>query len=265
MAVSVADDFTGTALPLDEGGLQQALGVIGVGAAELWAVLGVETTGCGFLPDRRPKILFERHVFSRETGHRFDASNPDLSDPRPGGYGPPGAAQYARLLRATTLDRQAALRSASWGIGQVMGYNAVSAGYPDVEQMVAAMIASEGAQLMAMVRFVGASQLDGALRTHDWPGFARGYNGPNYAINSYDTRLASAYERFFHGGLPDLTVRAAQVYLLYLGYEPGPIDGVLGRFTRSAMNDFQEQRSLPVTEALDDPTSAALQRAVAGD
>jgi hypothetical protein len=260
----MANGFTGSALPLDEEGLQQSLQVIGVGAAELWAVLGVETTGCGFLPDRRPKILFERHVFSRETGHRFDASDPDLSDPRPGGYGPPGAAQYERLLRAIALDGHAALRSASWGIGQVMGYNAVPAGYPDAEQMVVAMIASEGAQLMAMVRFVGANQLDRALRTHDWPSFARGYNGPNYAINSYDTRLASAYARFLYGGLPDLTVRAGQVYLLYLGYQPGAIDGVLGRLTRSAMNDFQEQTSLPLTDSLDEPTYAALRQAVAG-
>src|SRR5204863_9082982 len=32
----------------------------------------VETSGCGYLPDRRPKILFERHVFSRLTEHRYD-------------------------------------------------------------------------------------------------------------------------------------------------------------------------------------------------
>src|SRR5712692_6139385 len=134
----MTDEFTGTALPLDEEGLQQALRVIGVGAAELWAVVGVETTGCGFLPDRRPKILFERHVFSRETQRRFDASNPDLSNPRPGGYGPAGAPQYDRLGRAIDLDRDAALRSTSWGIGQVMGYNAAAAGYGDTEQMVVA-------------------------------------------------------------------------------------------------------------------------------
>jgi hypothetical protein len=42
----------------------------------------VETSGSGFLPDRRPKILFERYVFSEETGHRFDVSEFDLSDPR---------------------------------------------------------------------------------------------------------------------------------------------------------------------------------------
>jgi len=196
----MADEFTGTALPLDVEGLQQALGTIAVGAAELWAVIGVETTGCGFLPDRRPKIQFERHVFSRETQHRFDASSPDLSNPRPGGYGPAGAPQYDRLSRAIDLDRNAALCSASWGIGQVMGYNAGAAGYPDTEHMVVAMAASEGAQVTAMASFVKANHLDRALGTRDWPSFARGYNGRDYAINSYDTRLAAAYQRFLNGG-----------------------------------------------------------------
>jgi len=162
------------------------------------------------------------------------------------------------------LDRNAALRSASWGIGQVMGYNAGFVGYPDTEQMVVAMTTSEGAQVGAVARFVKASQLDRALRTHDWPSFARGYNGPGYTINSYDTRLASAYQRFVHGALPDLTVRAAQVYLLYLGHPPGAIDGVMGRLTRSAMNDFQQQRGLGLTDSLDAPTYAALKDAVDG-
>ena len=257
----MADEFTGKALPLEAQGLQQALDVVAVDAAELWAVIGVETTGCGFLPDRRPKILFERHVFSRETQQRFDASNPDLSNPRPGGYGPGGAPQYDRLKQAISLDRDAALRSASWGLGQVMGYNAVPLGYADTNQMVVAMTASEEEQLVAMVRFVKANHLDGALRTHDWPSFARGYNGPDYTINKYDTRLAAAYQKALYGALPDLTVRAAQIYLIYLGYQPGIIDGVMGRFTRSAMNAFQKKAGLVETDILDETTLIALRQA----
>jgi hypothetical protein len=34
------------------------------------------------------------------------------------------------------------------------------------------------------------------LRRNDWAGFARGYNGPGYADNRYDTKLASAYSNF---------------------------------------------------------------------
>jgi hypothetical protein len=47
-----------------------------VGLAEIWAVFSVETSGCGFLTDRRPKILFERHIFSHLTNGRYDAQNP---------------------------------------------------------------------------------------------------------------------------------------------------------------------------------------------
>src|SRR5262249_21522773 len=55
------------------------------GVQELWTVLNVETSGCGSLSDRRPQILYERHVFHRLTGGRFDDG--DLSDSASGGYG----------------------------------------------------------------------------------------------------------------------------------------------------------------------------------
>jgi hypothetical protein len=233
------------------------------GAAEVWAILNVETRGCGFLADRRPMILFERHVFSRETNHRFDASDPDISNPAPGGYGPGGAAQYDRLARALALDRTAALRSASWGIGQLMGFNAEIAGYADVEEMVAAMTASENQQLLGMAGEITHNRLDRFLRAHDWTSFARGYNGPQYAKNNYDTRLAAAYQKYTLGPLPDLIVRAGQVYLMYLGHNPGSVDGVMGRFTRSALNEFQEQHGLPITGEIGDEQVSSLRQEVA--
>jgi hypothetical protein len=256
----MARGFVGKALPLDSDAMHEALEEAEVGAPEIWAVLDVETSGCGFLASRRPKILFERHVFSRETGGRYDASNPEVSNRNPGGYGASGEHQYDRLAQALELDRAAALRSASWGIGQVMGFNATSVGFSDVEDMVGKMMQSEGAQLMAMVRFLETNGLARALRRHDWPAFARGYNGPGYAANSYETRLAASFEKFLRGP-PDLTVRAAQVLLSYLGYEPGKVDGMMGKYTRSAMNAFQEDRGLPVTRDLDDVTFARLSEA----
>ena len=99
---------------------------------------------------------------------------------------------------------------------------------------------------------------DAALRSHDWARFARGYNGPNYRANNYDTRLASEYEKLRRGGLPDLAVRAAQTYLTYLGYDTYGIDGVMGRFTRSALNDYQRSRDMPPTEFVDEQSLAAL-------
>jgi hypothetical protein len=257
----MSNQYAGKAFPIDSGGMQDALDLLGADAADLWAVIGVETSGCGFQPDRRMKILFERHVFSKTTNHRFDADFPDLSNVVPGGYGPGGAAQYDRLSRAAALDSHATMLSTSWGLGQVMGYNATDVGFATVEDMIAKMADSENAQIEAMASFIKANGLDGALRTHDWTRFARGYNGPNYRINSYDTRLAANYEQLDRGGLPDLHVRAAQVYLTYLGFDPHGIDGVLGRMTRSALNDFQAKHSLPLSDQIDDQTILTLRSA----
>jgi len=248
----MATEFKGTALPLDQEGISEVTDNMGIKAAELWTVLTVETSGCGFLSDRRPKILFERHIFSRETGSRFDASNPDISDRTPGGYGADGANQYDRLEQALALDRVAALRSTSWGIGQIMGFNAEIAGYSDVEALVNAMTVSENEQLRAMAGEIIHNGLHKALSAHDWPAFARGYNGLEYAKNRYDTRLADAYQKYALGPLPDINVRATQMYLTYLGYQPGSIDGVPGKLTYSALNDFQQQNGIALTNEINE-------------
>ena len=251
--------FNGAAAPLGPDGFQASTDVLGAQAADLWAVVGVETKACGFVADRRVAILYERHIFSRLTNHRFDAQFPAISNPVPGGYGPGGAAQYDRLAQAIDRDRSAALQSCSWGMGQVMGYHAGELGFRDIDDMVGRMADSEDAQLGAMARFIKLNGLDGALRAHDWSRFASGYNGPNYRINNYDTRLAAVYEQMRRGALPDLRVRAAQVYLTFLRYDPHGIDGVMGRMTRSAMNDYQSARSMTLTDFVDDATLAELQ------
>jgi hypothetical protein len=207
-------EFAGRGLPMTAPGFAECAETLGVHAAEVWAVLTVETRGCGFLPDHRPLILFERHIFHRETGGRHDAVAPDISQPTMGGYGGGGARQFERLARAIALDRRAALRSASWGIGQVMGFNAERAGFRSAEDMVTAMRDAEDVQLRAMVGEIVTGNLHRSLRAHDWASFARGYNGASFAVNQYDTRLAAAYQRFALGLLPDLTVRAAQIHRL---------------------------------------------------
>ena len=254
----MATEFAGAGLPMTEEGLGAGCDRLGVGAAEVWAVLTVETLGCGYLADRRPQVLFERHIFRRETSGAFDSVAPNLSNPMPGGYGARGGFQYERLGQAIQLNRGPALDSTSWGIGQVMGFNAASAGFADVETMVAAMVQSEDQQISGMFGFLLANRLDRALRTHDWRSFARGYNGPGFADHQYDARLAAAFQKYATGLLPDLTVRAAQVYLTYLGFHPGPVDGVIGRMTQSAIRDFQKASGLPETGNLDDGTMSRL-------
>jgi N-acetylmuramidase-like protein/putative peptidoglycan binding protein len=241
--------FQGNAAALSSDGLAQVSTSLSVYAAEIWTVLAVETSGCGYLPDRRPQILFERHIFHRLTNGQYDDG--DISDSTPGGYGPRGAPQYDRLARAISKDRTAALQSASWGIGQIMGMNYARAGFRNVEDMVVAMSDSEDQQLAAMGAFLTSTGLAASLQAHDWASFARGYNGPNYAINRYDIRLNSEYQKYSTGALPDLSVRAAQLYLTYLGFHPGGIDGVAGEHTLAALAEFQNENGVPPTTTVD--------------
>jgi hypothetical protein len=253
--------FQGNGWALSTAGLATAASNLGVHAVEIWTVLAVETSGCGYLPDRRPQILFERHIFHRLTQGKYDDG--DISDATPGGYGPRGAHQYDRLAVAVSRDRTAALKSTSWGIGQIMGVNYSKAGFPSVEDMVAAMSESEDEQLATMGSFLESTGLLSSLQTHDWASFARGYNGPNYAINRYDIRLNGEYQKYAASALPDLSVRSAQLYLTYLGFHPGPIDGIAGEHTLSALAQFQTDNGISHTTSIDDECVTQLRNALA--
>ena len=100
--------FVGRSLALTPTGLATAATTLSVGLPEIGAIISVETQGAGYLPDRRPKIPFERHIFSRLTQRQYDAMNPDISAPTQGGSGSGGAHQYDRLQAAMNLDKDAA-------------------------------------------------------------------------------------------------------------------------------------------------------------
>lgn len=75
-----------------------------------------------FHSEGRPTILFERHKFHLHTAGKYDVSNPEISNKLPGGYGL-FSEQHPKLEKAKTLDKDAALKSASWGAFQIMGEN----------------------------------------------------------------------------------------------------------------------------------------------
>ena len=254
--------FVGVAEPLSKQGFGSVVDELGVGVPELLAVLAVESKSCGFLPDRRPIILFERHIFHKRTSGRFSAQNPDISNPVPGGYA--GLAkEYPRLEKAVKLDRAAALMSASWGAGQIMGFNHQAAGFDDVESMVEAMQLSEDAQLASVAAFLRAGNLVRFLKARDWTSLARAYNGAAFAKNKYDVRLAGAFQAYAAGVLPDIEVRRAQLYLTYLGLAPGSIDGLHGKRSRSAVAQFREANALGSGDRVDKALLDALQARVA--
>jgi hypothetical protein len=191
-------NFIGKAKRLDDTDLPLIGREIGVGEDEIHAVLDVEAAGTGFDSKGRPKMLFEPHVFWRELGpgpKRDRAAAEGLAYPRwkPGAY---PKDSYPRLIKAMAIDEEAALRSASWGLGQIMGFNARAAGFPSAKAMVLAFMDDEEAHLRAMIRFIVTNKLDDELRRHDWAGFARGYNGPGFAKNGYDKKLAASFARW---------------------------------------------------------------------
>jgi hypothetical protein len=192
-------EFNGNPAPLTDEDFERAATSLGCTVAAVRAVSLVESKG-GYYVDGRPKILFERHIFSRRTSGLFDASNPGISGRKPGGY-KGGLAEYDRLAEAIACNREMALKSASWGAFQIMGFNHELAGFDDVESFVQAMVhGGEAAHLDAFVVFVKKNGLDDELVRKNWARFAQGYNGPNYAINEYDKKLAEAFAFFNKGG-----------------------------------------------------------------
>jgi hypothetical protein len=158
----------------------------------------VETAGGGFDSLGRPRLLFEPHIFYRQLGPgaKLDRAMAEGLAYQSWGRSPYPSDSYPRLQRAILIDREAALKSASWGLGQIMGFNHALAGFDHVEAMVAAFMEDEEAHLEAMVTFIIAAELDDELRGHNWAGFARGYNGAAFASHGYHTRLAAAYARW---------------------------------------------------------------------
>jgi len=251
-------EFAGPGKPLTQEALDEAAGIVGIPGAAMWAVIQVESSGAGYLEDRRPKILFERHLFHRATGGSFDLTHPDISDPKRGGYGAGGAHQYDRLAEAIDLDRDAALASASWGLGQVLGSNFRIAGFADVEDLVAKMVRSERHQLLGMINFTKSNNLGVHLRNENWLAFALGYNGQAAEEQGYPTKLQSAFEAFRDGSPPDIRVRIAQLALSLLGHSPKGVDGLFGNNTRRALQRFEKAEGLPQTTDLTDAIFDAL-------
>ncbi len=184
--------FAGPKKRLEDIDLPRIARAIGCGEDEIHAVIDVETAGGGSDAQGRLAMLFEPHRFWRNLGPgplRDRAAALGLAYER-WGTKPYPADSYPVLLKAIAIDETAALKSASWGLGQILGENHALAGYSTVQAMIRDFTLDEDNHLEAMVRFIKARGLDEALRTHDWTAFARGYNGPHHARHGYAQRLA---------------------------------------------------------------------------
>lgn len=182
--------------PLRRADFEAIADSMGVEWEALAAVAEVESGPLGgFTSEGKPVILFERHLFSRKTNSRYDASHPTISNRTPGGYPRTQAERWAQLELAYSLEPLAALESASYGRFQVLGQNYPNLGMANAKEYVAKLARSERDQLEAFEGFVRANNLIDELQRKDWAGFASRYNGPAYAVNRYDEKMAEAYAR----------------------------------------------------------------------
>lgn len=184
---------------------RKAASLLECDTAALKAVQQVETGGKGgFFSDGRPMILFEGHIFwkqLRQRGidpHRYAGDNPDIVYEKwTKVHYKGGVKEYDRLERARAINEGAANASASWGMFQIMGFNHAACGENTVTGFVERMCKSEIDQLLLSARFIyGNKSMLEALRKKDWAGFAKLYNGPAYAQNKYDQKLATAYLKY---------------------------------------------------------------------
>lgn len=170
---------------------------IGVGEDELHAFMDVEAAGSGFDDQGRPKMLFEPHKFYANTSgaERAAAVKAGLAYPK-WGEKPYPRDSYPRLVKAMAIDEDAALKSASWGLTQILGVYHKDVGFDTVQGMVQAFMDSEAEHLEATVELLKKWQIDDDLRAHRWATVARAWNGPGYAKNRYDAKLAAAFAKW---------------------------------------------------------------------
>ncbi|NUN10321.1 MAG: N-acetylmuramidase family protein [Ignavibacteriaceae bacterium] len=177
----------------------------------LEAVILTESNGNGFLPDGKPKILYEPFVFGRLTKGRYNGVklrfNNILFPLSLTGkwvrtlamYGPESI-QHIKLAEAVKLDRDSAYKACSWGKFQILGLNYELCGYSALEEFVTDMCLSEEKHLEAFINYVLSMGLDVLLRKKDWKGFAVKYNGSFQRLNNYSGKLLDHYNRLKKAG-----------------------------------------------------------------
>ena len=167
--------------------------------AAIEAFWKTEANGYGF-EGGRDKILPEPHRFSKNTGHRFDKTNPTISYPvwgtRP--YPRTQDARYDQWLAMIRLDVDAGFKSTSYGAPQIMGENFAECGYSSPMLFAEAMARDERTQLDAFCAFVSNAGILPDLRRvsrdiRTIQPVVKRYNGTAYAKNKYDTRYLANF------------------------------------------------------------------------
>jgi hypothetical protein len=162
--------------------------------AALKAIIEVESGGIGFAKDTGKIIIqFEPNWFQRTfadwknftSNHIWQNNGVDNQ-----------ANEWKAFNDAFFIDADAAMKSTSIGMMQVMGFHYDTLGFKTVGEMWDFAKQSEANQVELAIRFIKANpKLDAALKNKDWPTVAFYYNGSGYKKFNYDTRLIVAFKK----------------------------------------------------------------------
>jgi N-acetylmuramidase len=144
---------------------------LGVPSAVMAAIVEVEAAGReGFGLAGLPAMTFEPAVFSHLTGHRHDNANPDISYPVADARKLPASQElrWKQLAKSYVMDRDAALKAASWGMFVMRGEEHQAYGFETAAAMAASLAGAEARQLEALEEWIVRQDLTGALKKRDW-------------------------------------------------------------------------------------------------
>jgi hypothetical protein len=102
--------------------------------------------------------------------------------------------EWEAFNSAFAVDAEAAMKSTSIGMMQLMGFHYEAIGFKKVGELWDFAKESEYNQVLLAIKWIKTVRpLDVAIRNKDWKDIAYYYNGANYRTYQYDTRLMVAY------------------------------------------------------------------------
>lgn len=113
-------------------------------------------------------------------------------------------AEWLAFNNAFSLDKEAAMKSTSIGLGQIMGFHYKRLGYKSVGEMWDDAKRNESRQVWQIFKFIATDiKLQSALKAKDWDGVASIYNGSGYKAlaakygrEPYDVSMKNAYLKY---------------------------------------------------------------------
>lgn len=170
---------------------------LGVEIAAIKAVVSIEAGAKmeGFWAPGIPVINFDRTMYNKFRAKAKDKSGAK-GEAVPAGLKGYALQEWTQLINARKSNAQGANMGTFWGMFQIGGFNYKLCGCESVDEFVKLMSYSELEQLELFATFITNTGMVGDLRTKNWAGFARKYNGPSYARRGYHTKMAAAYKKF---------------------------------------------------------------------